>query len=247
MSYSATIIDSQDVDAVPLWESVGHPDRAAALQAAQSYVLEVQPTDRIVEYRDGIYAIWSSAAPWPRVGTLLIESTDADGSDSATGEEPFTAAISKREVADGPEHRDRFYEDLEYAGEPCWTCRTWSCPAANDSSRPCPEADFGDGEIYWWELCDCHDPACPVIAGSAANHSDAAERFHHRHYRARAWDENVLPAAREAARFLRHIHRPRQRGTLRGLFSDLHIAAHNVVMPEWIYLRHLVARWMARR
>lgn len=246
MSYSATIINPQGDAAMPMWESTGHPDRDSALRAAQAHIHEVEPTDCIVEYRDGVYAIWDSSAPWPRVGTLLIESTGDDCEAEPDGES-VVVSTNEHLATDGPDRPDRFYEDLEYAGQPCWTCRTWSCPAANDSSQTCPELDFGDGEIYWWELCDCHDPDCPVIAGTATPRSDAAERFHHRHYRARAWSENVLPASREAAHFLRHIHRPRQRGTLRGLIADLHVAAHNAVVPEWIYLRHVVARWTSRR
>lgn len=101
--------------------------------------------------------------------------------------------------------------------------------------------------IYWWELCDCHDRACPVIQDDAHPHSSSAERFHHRHYRRRAWVENVRPAVGELARFLRHLHTPSQRSAAPGLLIELHIAAHNAMLPEWLYLRHVLARWLARR
>jgi len=37
MSYSATITDPHEADAMPMWESFGHADVDAALQAAQKH------------------------------------------------------------------------------------------------------------------------------------------------------------------------------------------------------------------
>lgn len=110
-----------------------------------------------------------------------------------------------------------------------------------------PESAWVSAGIYWWELCDCHNRACPVIQDEVDPRSARAERFHRRHYRRRAWVENVRPAVAEGARFLRHLHTPSQRSSVRSLAADLHIATYNVVLPEWLYLRHVLARWLARR
>lgn len=76
MSYTATITDPHDADAMPLWESFDHVDGADALRAAQTYVHATQPGDRIADAGQGTYAIWSGPAPATRVATLVITTTD---------------------------------------------------------------------------------------------------------------------------------------------------------------------------
>ncbi|WP_276761184.1 hypothetical protein [Mycolicibacter arupensis] len=43
MSYSATITDLHDPDAMPMWESFDHADPDAALQAAHTYITPFNP------------------------------------------------------------------------------------------------------------------------------------------------------------------------------------------------------------
>lgn len=76
MSYTATITDPHDADAMPLWESFDHPDVAEALHAARTYVQATQPDDRITDAGQGTYAIWTGPAPATRVATLVITPTD---------------------------------------------------------------------------------------------------------------------------------------------------------------------------
>ena len=76
MSYSATITDPHEPDAMPMWESLDHADFADALQAAQTYIHATQPGDRLVEDRHGSYAIYSGTPPFTRVATLTIAPTD---------------------------------------------------------------------------------------------------------------------------------------------------------------------------
>lgn len=79
MSYSATIRDPHDPDAMPMWESSDHPDQTAALQAAQTYIHATQPADRIVNEGHGVYAILAGATPAQRVATLVIDEEDDHG------------------------------------------------------------------------------------------------------------------------------------------------------------------------
>ena len=79
MSYSATIRDLHDPDAMPMWESSDHPDQTAALLAAQTYIHATQPADRIVNEGHGVYAILTAATPAQRVATLVIDEEDDHG------------------------------------------------------------------------------------------------------------------------------------------------------------------------
>lgn len=76
MSYTATITDPHDADAMPMWESFDNTDLDDALRAAQTYIHATQPGDRIVDEGDGVYAIWTGPAPSTRVATLVIAPTD---------------------------------------------------------------------------------------------------------------------------------------------------------------------------
>lgn len=76
MSYTATIVDPHDADAMPMWESFDHADLDVALQAAQTYIHATQPGDRLFGEGHGVYAIWIGPAPSTRVATLVIAPTD---------------------------------------------------------------------------------------------------------------------------------------------------------------------------
>ncbi len=73
VSYSATITDPQDPDAMPMWESFDHPAIQDALQAARTYIHTAQPSDRLVDEGHGVYAIWTGTGRTSRqVGMLVI-------------------------------------------------------------------------------------------------------------------------------------------------------------------------------
>jgi len=78
MSYTATISDPHEPDAMPLWESFDHPTFDDANRAAQAHVQAAQPGDRIVDEGHGLYAIWGAddGARCPHVATLVIAPTD---------------------------------------------------------------------------------------------------------------------------------------------------------------------------
>lgn len=79
MTYSATITDPHDPDAIPMSESFDHADRAAALQAAHTYIHATQPADRIIDEAHGVYAVLTGATPAERVATLVIDEVDDHG------------------------------------------------------------------------------------------------------------------------------------------------------------------------
>lgn len=79
MSYTATITDPHDPDAMPMWESFDHPDPADALQAAHTYIHAAQPADRIIDEGHGTYAILTGTTPAQRVATLVIDEHDDHG------------------------------------------------------------------------------------------------------------------------------------------------------------------------
>jgi hypothetical protein len=78
MSYTATISDPNEPDAMAMWESFDHPSDAAAYRAAEGYVRSTQPGDRIVTEGDGVYSIWSAGdtAARAHVATLVIAPAD---------------------------------------------------------------------------------------------------------------------------------------------------------------------------
>ena len=76
MSYSATITDPHEPDAMPMWESFDHPNLDDALQAARAHIHATQPDDVIVDEGHGGYAIWTGPASAARVAVLVIAPTD---------------------------------------------------------------------------------------------------------------------------------------------------------------------------
>lgn len=78
MSYTATISDPNEPDAMPIWESFDHASADDAYQAAQSHVHAAQPGDRIVDEGHGRYAIWApdGNAGWTLAATLVVSATD---------------------------------------------------------------------------------------------------------------------------------------------------------------------------
>jgi hypothetical protein len=76
MSYTASITDPHEPDAMPMWESFDHADLDDALRAAQTYIHATQPGDHIVDEGNGVYAIWTGPAPSMRVATLVIAPTE---------------------------------------------------------------------------------------------------------------------------------------------------------------------------
>ncbi len=78
MSYSATITDPHNPDAMPMWESFDHADQTAALLAAHTYIHATQPADRIVDQGHGVYTVLTGATPAEHVATLIIDEDDDD-------------------------------------------------------------------------------------------------------------------------------------------------------------------------
>jgi hypothetical protein len=85
MSYTATIVDPHDADAVPWWESHGHADVQAAMQAARTHVDATHPADRIGDDDGhGVHAIFTGPTSETRIATLVITPTDDDVSAAPT-------------------------------------------------------------------------------------------------------------------------------------------------------------------
>ena len=84
MSFTATIIESGH-DHAPWWESFGHSDAQAAMQAARAHIGATQPGDRI-DGGDGhgVHAIFAGPTSETRVATLVIAATDDDEDDPTT-------------------------------------------------------------------------------------------------------------------------------------------------------------------
>jgi hypothetical protein len=78
MSYTATISDPHEPDAMPMWESFDHPTFDDAYRAGQAHVQAAQPGDRIVDEGHALYAIWGAdrTARCTHVATLVIAPTD---------------------------------------------------------------------------------------------------------------------------------------------------------------------------
>jgi hypothetical protein len=78
MSYTATISDPNQPDAMPMWESFDHPSADHAYGAAQAHVHLTQPADRIADDGHGVYAIWGADTDgrWTHVATLVIAAND---------------------------------------------------------------------------------------------------------------------------------------------------------------------------
>lgn len=77
MTYSATLTDPHEHDAIPMWESTNHPTATDAYQAAQAHIHATRPGDRIIDRGHGAYDIWADDTTAPtHVATLLIEWTD---------------------------------------------------------------------------------------------------------------------------------------------------------------------------
>jgi hypothetical protein len=79
MSYTATITEANEPDAMPMWESFGHPTADDAYWAAQAHVHNTQPGDRIVDQGRGVYAIWSAGGPASRTQVATLDIAPADG------------------------------------------------------------------------------------------------------------------------------------------------------------------------
>ena len=78
MSYTATISDPNEPDAMPMWESFDHPSAADAFAAAQTHIHATQPGDRFVDQGHGVYSVRAAdthARP-AHVATLVIAATD---------------------------------------------------------------------------------------------------------------------------------------------------------------------------
>jgi hypothetical protein len=74
MTFTATISEPNEPDAMPMWESFDHPTADDAYRAAKAHVHNTQQGDRIVDQGHGVYAIWSDddgSARTP-VATLVI-------------------------------------------------------------------------------------------------------------------------------------------------------------------------------
>ena len=84
MSCTATIIDSGH-DHAPWWESFGHGDTQAAIQAARAHIDATRPGDRI-DGGDGhgVHAIFAGPTSETRVATLVIAATDDEDDDVST-------------------------------------------------------------------------------------------------------------------------------------------------------------------
>jgi hypothetical protein len=77
MSYTATISDPNQPDAMPMWESFDHPSADDAYRAAQAHIHGTQPGDRVVDEGHGVYSVWAAAttARPTHVATLVIAPT----------------------------------------------------------------------------------------------------------------------------------------------------------------------------
>lgn len=76
---------------------------------------------------------------------------------------------------------DRYYDDREYLGEPCGSCREYNCPGANGGSE-CPESPhYPDNSPDW---CNCAAPTreCPwnaaILADEAPPSGEVVRTFH---------------------------------------------------------------------
>ena len=78
MSYTATINDPNQPDAMPLWESFDHATVEDAYRAAHTHIEATQPADRIVDHGDGVYGIWTVNDDQQaiHVATLVIAPSD---------------------------------------------------------------------------------------------------------------------------------------------------------------------------
>ncbi|WP_245908937.1 hypothetical protein [Mycobacterium neglectum] len=122
MSYSATITDPHEADAMPMWESFGHADVDAALQAAQTYIHATQPGDRIVAEGQGVYAVWTGPAPSTRVATVVIAPADdhpcrARPQDGAPPCSPPSPLRSRARLVESPEMTTVFVATVRTAVE----------------------------------------------------------------------------------------------------------------------------------
>ena len=61
MSYTATVNDPHQPDAMPMWESLDHATVDDAYRAAQTHIQATQPDDRIVDQGHGVYVVWTVA------------------------------------------------------------------------------------------------------------------------------------------------------------------------------------------
>jgi hypothetical protein len=76
MSYTATVNDPHQPDAMPMWESLDHATVDDAYRAAQTQIQiqATQPHDRIVDQGHGVYVVWTvdDAQLAIHVATLVI-------------------------------------------------------------------------------------------------------------------------------------------------------------------------------
>ena len=88
-TYTATISDPNDPNAMPMWESFDHATAAEAFGAAQIHVRAAQPDDQFVDHGHGVWFIRAGGdARGAHVATLRIEPTDDPHPAPATASAP---------------------------------------------------------------------------------------------------------------------------------------------------------------
>ena len=85
MSYTATVNDPHQPDAMPMWESLDHATVDDAYRAAQTHIQATQPDDRIVNQGHGVYVVWTvdDNQLAIHVATLVIAPSDYVHADPA--------------------------------------------------------------------------------------------------------------------------------------------------------------------
>jgi hypothetical protein len=85
MSYTATVNDPHQPDAMPMWESLDHATVDDAYRAAQTHIQATEPDDRIVDQGHGVYVVWTvdDNQLAIHVATLVIAPSDYVHADSA--------------------------------------------------------------------------------------------------------------------------------------------------------------------
>ncbi|BBZ31307.1 hypothetical protein MMAD_56020 (plasmid) [Mycolicibacterium madagascariense] len=77
MTYTASITEPAESDAMPLWESFDHATAENAFDAARRHIAAAQPFDRIVDLGGDVYAVLSGAGHGAeRVATVVISPGD---------------------------------------------------------------------------------------------------------------------------------------------------------------------------